>query len=367
MNRSLAIYLAKQPNVAVSFLVPSCSEEDKRMARYHKVMIFEAQQRPGFDPIDCLTFPRKDINIDVVIGHGVKLGKQAQIIRESHNCKWVQVVHTAPEELAMFKTYSGAISRGEAKYSTEVKLCEMADVVVAVGPKLFEVYSAYFSSSEKFVFNLTPGIFTELCHLKRSSLDGNKFRILVFGRGDSEDFELKGFDIAAQAVAALKDKSYHLIFVGAQSGSEEHVAEKLLKLGLCRSQLTVRKFVQNREHLGKILCEANLAIVPSRTEGFGLTALEALSACLPFLVSQNSGFGEALSTVSNGLSCVVDSENPQHWAEAIKNVRHKSREIRYKECETLRMHYDEKYSWEKQCTELVDIIFTKAQGNVFNL
>ena len=160
MNRSLAIYLAKQPNVAVSFLVPSCSEEDKRMVRNHKVMIVEAQQRPGFDPIDCLTFPRKDINIDVVIGHGVKLGKQAQIIRESHNCKWVQVVHTAPEELAMFKTYSGAISRGEAKYSTEVKLCEMADVVVAVGPKLFEVYSAYLSLSEKFVFNLTPGIFT---------------------------------------------------------------------------------------------------------------------------------------------------------------------------------------------------------------
>ena len=177
MNRSLAIYLAKQPNVAVSFLVPSCSEEDKRMARNHKVMIFEAQQRPGFDPIDCLTFPRKDIKIDVVIGHGVKLGKQAQVIRESHNCKWVQVVHTAPEELAVFKTYSGAISRGEAKYSTEVKLCEMADVVVAVGPKLFEVYSAYLSSSEKFVFNLTPGIFTELCHLKRSSLDVNKFRI----------------------------------------------------------------------------------------------------------------------------------------------------------------------------------------------
>lgn len=80
--------------------------------------------------------------------------------------------------------------------------------------------------------------------------------------------------------------------------------------------------------------QINLAIVPSRTEGFGLTALEALSACLPFLVSQNSGFGEALSNVSNGLSCVVDSENPQHWAEAIKDVRHKSREIRYKECET---------------------------------
>ena len=108
--------MAKQQNVAVSFLVPSCSEEDKRMARNHKVIIFKAQERPGYDPIDCLTFPPKDINIDVVIGHGVKLGKQAQIIWESHNRKWVQVVHTAPEELAMFKTYSGAISRVEARY-----------------------------------------------------------------------------------------------------------------------------------------------------------------------------------------------------------------------------------------------------------
>ena len=54
MNRSLAIYLARQPNVAVSFLVPSCSEEDKRMARNHKIIIFEARQRPVYDPVDCL-------------------------------------------------------------------------------------------------------------------------------------------------------------------------------------------------------------------------------------------------------------------------------------------------------------------------
>ena len=59
------------------------------------------------------------------------------------------------------------------------------------------------------------------------------------------------------------------------------------------------------------------------------------------------------------MACPV-SLTPQHWAEDIKNVRHKSREIRYKECETLRKHYDEKYNWEKQSTELVDIMFTKA-------
>ena len=37
--------------------------------------------------------------------------------------------------------------------------------------------------------------------------------------------------------------------------------------------------------------------MPSRTEGFGLTGLEAMSADLPVLVSRNSDFGEPLCSV----------------------------------------------------------------------
>ena len=217
LNRKIAIYLAEHPEVAVSFLVPKCSEEDKRSAGSHNVIVIEAQRRPGYEPIDCLSFPPRDLVVDIIIGHG----KQAQVIRETHQCTWVQVVHTAPEELAMYKSYPDAISKGEEKHLTEVELCEMADLVVAVGPKLCEVYSACLSACGKAVLNLIPRIFTEFSDLKQSMPhDGTKFRVLVFGRGDSEDFELKGFDIAAQAVAALNDRSYHLIFVGAPSGRE---------------------------------------------------------------------------------------------------------------------------------------------------
>ena len=60
----------------------------------------------------------------------------------------------------------------------------------------------------------------------------------MFGRGDPEDFELKGYDIAAQAVAGLNDTSYHLIFVGAPDGEEE-VKDNLLKCGIKDRQLTV--------------------------------------------------------------------------------------------------------------------------------
>ena len=229
---------------------------------------------------------------------------------------------------------------------------------------LHEFYSAYLSSCDKKVFNLTPGIFTELSTLKLSTQENNKFRVLVFGRGDSEDFELKGFDIAAKAVAKLNDSSYHLTFVGAPSGKETQVKDKLLKQGLCRNQLIVKGYL-DREYLARMLCASNIAIVPSRTEGFGLTALEALSAGLPFLVSQNSGFGEALKQVPSGLSWIVNSEEPEQWAEAIKRVREKGRKTALEECQELRTRYAEKYSWEKQCKDLVEMMVPLVRGRYF--
>lgn len=362
INRELAIGLAKHPNVAVTFFVPKCTEEDKKAAGKHNVRIVEAKKLVAFnEPLDWLSFPPRDLVADVIIGHGVKLGRQAQVIRDGcHGCCscWVQVVHTAPQELAMFKNYSAAISKGDEKQRDEVNLCTIADFVVAVGPKLQEFYSANLSSCGKNVINLTPGIVTELSDLKLSTQGDKKFRVLVFGRGDSEDFELKGFDIAAKAVAELNDKSYQLIFVGAPSGNEEQVAEKLLEQGLGKTQLTVKGFIENRQDLAKLLSTANLVVIPSRSEGFGLTALEALSAGLPFLVCQNSGFAEALEEITLASSWIVDSEDPKKWAEAIEGVRKKGRESALKECQDLRTRYAEKYNWEKQCNDLVETMLT---------
>ena len=186
--------------------------------------------------------------------------------------------------------------------------------------------------------------------------------MLTFGRGDPEDFGLKGYDIAAKAIAELNDNSYHLIFVGAPDGKQEAVTENLLQNGISKRQLTVRKFMQSKEKLKDCFCEVDLCIMPSRTEGFGLTALEALSAGLPILVCGNSGFGDALRTVPSGTSFVVDSEDPKLWAEAIDGVRKKKRSERLKEIERLRTSYEEQFSWEKQCDLLVDKMWDKVRG-----
>ena len=367
INRELAIQLAKHPDVQVSVYLPECNEEDKRVAAGHNVHLLQAEEMPGYDPVDRLATIPKGHVMDCVIGHGVQLGKQVPVIKRHHDCKWIQVIHTDPEELGMFKTNSDAVSKGAEKHKLEVKLCKLSDQVVAVGPKLAEAFSGYLRPFQKDqnVLNLTPGIFSEFADVKQASEERKTFSVLLLGNGDSEDLQLKGYDIAAQAIAKLKDmpQPYKLKVVGVESGKEQQVAEMLLQQGISRDQLVVRGF-KEREQLAEQFCEVDLAIMPSRSEGFGLPALEALSAGLPVLVSGNSGLGEALKNVLHGSNCVVDSDDPNMWAEAIRTVRQKRRDLRLAETKSISEEYGKMYNWEEQCRLLVQRMMNITSGKI---
>ena len=365
INRELAIQLAKDDNVEVCMYLPWFSDEDEKVAANCSIRLLKAKEKPGYDPVDWLASIPRDHQMDVVIGHGIHLGKQVPHIKESHpECKWVQVVHTDPEELAMFKTYANPTVKGGEKHETEVKLRQEADQVVAVGPKLADNCSH--SCGKGKVFVLTPGIFTEFADVNQATEEREVFHVLVFGRGDSADFEIKGYDIAARAVSKLKNKehAFKLVFIGAPSGKEEQVKKMLLNEGVSRSQLIVRS-AKERKQLAQEFYGADLAIMPSRTEGFGLTALEALSAGLPVLVSHNSGLALALKKVPFGRSVVVNSDHPSEWAKAIRGVRSTDREVRLKEASDLRKNYSETYRWEEQCSRLIKKMHELVGGECF--
>jgi len=360
LNRELCIGLAQQPNVVVTLVVSTYDETEKQAAlNEHKVHLAAPDfELPGYDSVAKLAFPPADLAIDVVIGHGRKLGPPANVVAKQRRCKRVHIVHTASEQIAMYKNTDQAIADGDRKHQIEVDLSKTADVVVGIGPKLTENIKVSLRAHRKDgdVLDLTPGIFSEFSELQQASADGKSFYTLVFGRGDYEDFELKGYDIAAKAVAGLKDKTYQLVFVGAPEGKEEEVKENLLKCGISPTQLTVRGFRESREKLGEQFSQADLAIMPSRTEGFGLAALEALSAGLPILVSDNSGLGIALAEIPSGTASVVYSDEPRKWGEAIELIRKKPRAIRLKEASNLRSSYDQRFKWQEQCAALVEKI-----------
>ena len=377
LNRELAIHLAQIQNVRVSLLVPegSCNGEDKRKAKSFGISIVDARKCVGIEPLLWLSNPPEDHKIDVIVGHGVKLGRQIQFIRtraQFQNCKWVHVVHTASEDLSKYKGYSSPISRGETKHWDEVDLCKCADLIVPVGPRLAKAYHSYLQECEKDkdFFELIPGPFErefgDLPAKQNPKKENDDFIVLLCGRGDEEDFELKGYDIAVKAFAdqQLEGKYYSLLFVGAPEGKQHKVRERFLKYGITDEQLTVREFVKSRERMKELFCEVDMVIMPSKAEGFGLVALEALSAGLPILVGSKSGFATAIEKIPSGkCSIVYDSGNPARWAKAIKDVHDRHGKV-LEESKILKQHYSKKYCWKTQCKELVDRLWKIVFGKV---
>ena len=364
INRELAIQMAKHPNVEVSVFLPQCSEEDKKDADSYNVKLIEAVKLSGFEPVDWLASVPEGHAMDCVLGHGVALGRQIPLIKKNPNyshCKWIQVVHTAPEEIGMYKS----ISEGQQMQQTEIELCEMADQVVTIGPKLTDAYKRQLRKQD--VFNLTPSILTEFSDVQQASEERRTFCVLLTESGNREDFDVKGYDIAMKAIAKLEDKSYQLRFASKERGKEDELADKSLQCGIGRNQLIICSFDENRETLANLLSAVDIAILPSKTEGFGLSSLEAISAGLPILVSGNSGIAEALREVPNGSQCIVDSEDPADWARAIKAVRDKKRKVRLAEAKILREKYLQQFSWEKPCNFLVKKMYSLAFGKFSHL
>ena len=360
--RQMAIELSRLENVEIGILIPSASPEDKEDAQKYNINVFEPEKLTGYEPVDCLQFPPQGFSTDFIIGQGIKPGCHGQVLKNNLGCKWVHVVLRNAEETAIFQKTPDALSKGQKQYETEVELCKKADMVITVGSKLNDTFRIALHECKKdHVFNLIPGIFDEFFGEQKQYRKSRTFEILVFGRGNTEDFELKGFHVAAKAVAHLNkyEPSYLLKVVGTPEGEKEKLVQRLEGLGVSRSQLIVKSFYEERRKLAQLFLEADLVLMPSGTEAFGLTALEALSAGVPILITHNSGLAEALKEVPSGHGCIVHQE--ADWAEKIKRVR-KNLKTGLDEASMLRDKYKEKYSWWDQCAAFVEKLRTLHSG-----
>ena len=102
--------------------------------------------------------------------------------------------------------------------------------------------------------------------------------------------------------------------------------------------------------------------LPSRTEGFGLVALEAISAGIPVLVASESGIAEALQEVDGGQSFVVESDDPEVWARRIQQLSIQSPEERENSTKLLRENYNNTYPWSKECERFKRMIQDLLSG-----
>ena len=358
VTEQLISELAKNPLVKVSGLIPSRTKELQDWAKKSNIELVEPKKMWGYIDKELLAFPPDSLEIDILIIHsyGHALGKQAQVIKDIKKCKWAHVVHTISEQLEKHMRKEASLQTAQRKISEhelQLQLCELADIVIAIGPKVAMAYRRYLRSSRKDVVDLTPEIVNDLIDVRpEHDEEDGVFRVMISATYHAKYYLVKGCDIAARAIASLND-SYHAIFIVTPTEDVEELSTKLEE-HIKPRQFTVRPFSRGTENWKNLLCEVDLCIMPSRTEGFGTTSLIAMSADVPVIVCGNSGLGMVLEQLPSGAQHVLDSEEPEDWANKIKEIREKGAKVCASEAKQLRMEYMKKISWRKQCDHLVE-------------
>jgi glycosyltransferase involved in cell wall biosynthesis len=122
----------------------------------------------------------------------------------------------------------------------------------------------------------------------------------------------KGIDIAIEAFARVHERfpEARLVIAGGGHG-KERLVEQVAELGLGGSV----EFLgwTSPEQTFELIRAASAVLVPSRREGFGMTALEAMLCCRPIVATRVGG----LPDVVGDAGLLVPPDDPAAFAEAI--------------------------------------------------
>jgi len=297
-NRKLCIALAASGQ-AVVCAVPRRTAEEREQARQQGVTLIEAPAAPGA-AVDSGLSRRLNLAAgfkpSVIIGHGRITGPAAlaQVDDFFPEAKRLHFVHMAPGEIEWFKDKDDAAIQAEERETIELNLSKAASLVVAVGPRLQREHGTTLAGlpHPPPLHGFIPGF--AIPEPDRQPPLG--IECLVLGR--AEDLKLKGLDIAACALGKLAqsdrlESKPVLVVRGAPPGTGTALREQLKDIAKNPALgIRVKEYTADVETIEHDLRRASLVLMPSRSEGFGLVALEALEVGTPILVSEESGFAE---------------------------------------------------------------------------
>jgi glycosyltransferase involved in cell wall biosynthesis len=332
VNRKLALATAKQGHVSMC-LVTTTTDAERRDAAQNGVQLFQAERTPAGPDLHLPVTDVLERIPDVAVGHDRISGHIAWLYaRKYANSKLVHIVHTAPAEVEPYKNRPDAAMRIEAREAFTRELAGDADVIAAIGPRLTRYVTSLLEDGYGGapVLRIDPQLDLDSNAMERRRQVPARRNVMVLGR--TGDIALKGLDIASRAVAALTPRSGQLLPIlyvrGAPVAMCEEVRRTLVeKSGLARGRVDVRPFVSDPSAVRFDLRRATLCVMPSRAEGFGLVAWEAIAVGTPLLVSSQSGAAELLreqlgATAEKMIVDVADdlTRDVQAWAEAIQRM-----------------------------------------------
>jgi glycosyltransferase involved in cell wall biosynthesis len=144
---------------------------------------------------------------------------------------------------------------------------------------------------------------------ERSRLEERKLLLVSIG---SLSFG-KNFATAIRAIAQLRDEVGSYVIVG--EGPERKRLEQLVHREKLDDEVKLLGWSDNIEiHLRA----ADIQLIPSLWEGFGLVAVEGMSTGLPIVASNIAGLREVLDPNNLAVTLVEDTESVGAWVQGLK-------------------------------------------------
>ena len=212
---------------------------------------------------------------------------------------------------------------------------------------------------------VSVGINPELVHVLSPGLDRDKFKNLSSkSESNSEDrkkilcvgnyVSRKGIIYLVEALAKIKDKCLTLHLVGNRknnSGYYNQLKHAVKKLKL--TEYVVFHDGADQENLKKLYASADIFVLPSFKETFGIVFLEAMHHGLPIITTNVSAMPELIEEGKNGL--LVPPADSQALAEAISKLIENPDLIKQMG-ETGRRKVANSYYWEQTGSEFACIL-----------
>ena len=132
---------------------------------------------------------------------------------------------------------------------------------------------------------------------------------------------LKGVDVAIEALARLTNADARLLIVGGASGSEGGSEVEKIKALISDLEIEDRvMFVPPQPHyaLSTYYRAADVVVMPSRSESFGLVALEAAACGVPVVAAAVGGLRTLVRDGQTGY--LIDGRDPVDYAKAIDSI-----------------------------------------------
>jgi len=277
---------------------------------------------PGFAAGIAEFAEREGISYDLLFSHYWLSGEVACLLRPQFAGGWAHIAHT----LGLVKNQTlaiGARPEPALRIRVEGEVAQQADLLIAsTADESEELVTAYGADPER-VFVVPPGVdlstFQPIDRAEaRRNIGYGPGRLLLFvGRLE----RLKGVDVAIRALALLRDRSHddvRLLILGedskdADESEKDRLKAVVAKLGV-RDRVDFLGSVAHHE-LPFFYGAANVCVMPSYSESFGLVGLEAQACGRPVVGSDVTGLRSVVRDEVSGY--LVGGHDPAAYAERI--------------------------------------------------